>query len=469
MAEQGIRSESRQRRIGKHAGVSMLFVLLTWLSVGSTRAASETGAGITAPGSVDTATVAQDAALENAAELNESSGLDDYQAYAAAHNPELQAARLRWLAARERIPQAKALPDPQLGYSLEDMGGFGSLRHRFEVSQMFPWFGKRELGGAQASLDTDIAGQEYRGVKLQLDREVAESYADYYFLAREIEVNEENLKLLGYLERVAQTRYTAGSGSQSDVVRAQVEMGVLEERLQSLRDMTRPSAATLNSLLNRPADDPLPLPDGLPATEMTVGEEQLRVWLLENNPALNAENLMVERERKGVDLAKLSRYPDLMVGFGLGASRDELSGTMESPGNSYMGMLSLNIPIWGRKNRAAVNEARGMQKAAAQERDNRERSLEAEFETAMFRYRDADRKVRLYRDSLLPKARQSLAVSQRAFEVGAAAFLDIVDAQRMLIELELSLERAQADKLIQHAAIAQITGVESLDAPSDAE
>ena len=152
-------------------------------------------------------------------------------------------------------------------------------------------------------------------------------------------------------------------------------------------------------------------------------------------------SLQTQNSEKVVELAQKQYYPDFMLGLGMETGKDSIPGAMGSRRNSYMGMFSLNIPLWGRKNRAAVNEAKEMQRSAEQARDNRENELAAELQTALYRWRDSERKIRLYRDSLLPKARQSLAVSQRAFEAGNAGFLDLVDAQRMLLELELSLER----------------------------
>jgi outer membrane protein TolC len=389
--------------------------------------------------------------------------LDDFRKYAEIRNPELQAARLRWRAARERIPQARALPDPQAGYTFDDMGkGLGSSRHKLEVSQMFPGFGKRELRGEQASIQADIEEQMYQDMKLRLDTMVTEAYAEYYYLFREIAVTGENLKLLGYMERVAQVRYTANKGGQSDVVRAQVEMGKLEERTQTLRDMLRPVSAKLNAALNRPVDALLPAPADLPDAAVTVSEAQLESWMRENNPSLTAAELQIEKGKKTVELARKQSYPDFMLG--LGTEIDSESGSMDSRRYSYMGMFSLTIPLWGNKNRAAVNEAKELRRSAEETLANRENDLAAELQAALYRYRDSERKVRLYRDSLLPKARQSLAVSQRAFEVGSAGFLDLVDAQRTLLELELMLERARSDRVLSHAVIAQLTGRDRLAA-----
>ncbi|MHB9028058.1 MAG: TolC family protein [Candidatus Latescibacterota bacterium] len=452
-------------KMNKRVRTGMLVLLLgltgAYLIPGSRVAEADARGGASA--SAEGGMPQRSASAADSLLLTEKSTLDDFRAYAGANNPELRAARLRWQAALERIPQARALPDPQLGYRFEDMGGgFGSWEHRLEASQMFPWFGKRDLMGDREGIMADIEEQMYQEMKLRLSTMVTGAYTEYYFLSREITVTEENLKLLSYLERVAQSRYTAGKGSQSDVIKAQVEMGVLEERIQSLRDMLRPTAAKLNAALNRPGDAPLPAPSGLPDVDITRDETRLASWLKEHNPSLKAASFQTQSSDKAVELARKEYYPDIMLGIGVGTGKDSIAGAMGSRRNSFMGMFSLNIPLWGRKNRAAVNEAQEIRRSSEQARNNRENELAAELQEALYRWRDSERKVRLYRDSLLPKARQSLAVSQRAFEAGNAGFLDLVDAQRMLLELELSLERALSDRVQSHAVIVQLTGRERL-------
>ena len=64
----------------------------------------------------------------------------------------------------------------------------------------------------------------------------------------------------------------------------------------------------------------------------------------------------------------------------------------------------------------------------------------------VYRFRDAGRKIRLYRDTLLPKARQSYKAAEAAYRAGNVDFTDLIDAQRVLREVELGYERALADR-----------------------
>jgi outer membrane protein TolC len=63
----------------------------------------------------------------------------------------------------------------------------------------------------------------------------------------------------------------------------------------------------------------------------------------------------------------------------------------------------------------------------------------------LFKLRDAERKIDLYGQTLMPKAIQSMTATEAAFRLGTATFLDVVDAQRILLEFHLSHERALVD------------------------
>ncbi len=64
----------------------------------------------------------------------------------------------------------------------------------------------------------------------------------------------------------------------------------------------------------------------------------------------------------------------------------------------------------------------------------------------MFKYQDAERKIALYRDALIPKADENVKVIQRSFEAGKSDFLSLIDAERILLEFQLTYERAIANR-----------------------
>lgn len=135
-----------------------------------------------------------------------------------------------------------------------------------------------------------------------------------------------------------------------------------------------------------------------------------------------------------------------------------MPGTRDSGKDPVMAGFSINLPIWVGKYRAGMREAQARYEAALKTRSDRANTLSADLKLALFNYQDASRKIALYRDALIPKADQTLKVTQRAFEAGRLDFLALIDAQRVLLEFQLIYERALADHAQRLAELEMLLG-----------
>ena len=386
--------------------------------------------------------------------------LGDYVKYAALHNPGLRAAFEQWRAAVERVPQVTALPDPMLSYAyyIEQVETrVGPQRHRLGVKQAFPWFGKLRLRGDVASAHARAAAQQLEALRLKVAHGVKDAYYELYYLARAIAITKENTALLKYVESVARSRYRVRRGEYADVLRTQVEFGKLEDRLRSLEDLRRPIAARLNAALSRPSDAPVPWPKAI-ALETLADDGQVLAWMREANPELKALEAEIERQATAVELAHKDRYPD----FALGLTYIE-TGTAGLPGTGggndpLIAELSVTVPLWRSKYEAAEREARARLRGAKASLADRRNALDAAIQLALFKLRDADRKSGLYRDNLVPKARQGLKATETAYTAGKASLTDVIDAERVLLDFRLAQERALADHAQRLAELEMLVG-----------
>jgi len=378
-------------------------------------------------------------------EFPRSPSFSDYLDYAEWYNPELKSSLQTLNAAKENLTPSGTLPDPQLNYIIDDMGsGVSTFQHKIELSQMFPWFGKRTLIREQAQLNTEVAQQAYVQKRLKIRSSVMLAYSEYYYLSKMIYITEENMKLLSFLESVIRARYTTGEEDQSAIVKAQVELGMLEEQLQSLNDMTETARAKMNAVLNLPSNYQLPAPEYLPDAHLSLSIDSLTVLLSANNPFIEAMRMKSLMDSKDIELAHKQFFPDFMLGVG---TERLMNKPMDGNRNSFMGMFSLSLPVWRNSYSHTVKAAQARAGSTEQELKNELNGLVLELKEALYKYHDAERKISLYRDSLIPKTRELLAVSQRSYEAGKTDFLDIIDSQRTLIDLELNYERALADRI----------------------
>jgi outer membrane protein TolC len=144
-----------------------------------------------------------------------------------------------------------------------------------------------------------------------------------------------------------------------------------------------------------------------------------------------------------------------------------MPGVSGSGDDAVVAGLSFNLPLARDKYRAAVREAQARRMSAALKREDLLNKFQADAAAALFRLRDAERQIDLYRDTLLPKARESLNTTQSAYRSGTATFTDLVDAQRVLLAFELSYERSLADHGQWRAEIERLVG-HALPAPNAA-
>ena len=316
--------------------------------------------------------------------LTESSGLSDYLAYAALNNPGLEAAFNRWKAALERVPQATSLPDPRFTYQyfIEEVETrVGAQRESFGLAQMFPWFGKLELRGDVALQKANAQRQHYEAAKLKLFFAVKDAYYEYYYLAKAIAVTQENVNLVQHLESVARTRFKTAAGSHPDVIRAQVELGKLTDRLGTLQDLRGPIAARLNASLNRPVGTKVPWPCEFTPADVSLSDEQLLGWLTEHNPDLKAIDFEITRQKQSIELAEKDYYPDITLGLNYIDTANSTGGRDPSDDGKdpIVAMVSINVPIWRGKYDAGVREARARYYAALQDKMERENTLSSDL------------------------------------------------------------------------------------------
>ena len=396
--------------------------------------------------------------------LTPKSTLSDYLAYAALNNPELESAFYRWKAELAAMPREEALPDPMVSYGYyirEVETRVGPQRHRFGISQMFPWFGKRRLKGEIAMQAAMVAFQNYEQKKLELFYRVKTAWQEYYYLGRAIDIMRENIRLLSDMEASMRSRYKLGERSHSDIIRLHVEQDKLNDRLEALEELKVPLRAELNAALNRPVNEYVPEIKSLSPSDLELLFEELAAQLEQHSPRIQALEEEKTKAALSLKLARKKYFPDITLGVSYIQTDDAIvEGVEDSGKDPVIGTLALNLPIWFDKNKSSVSSASHRLKAVSKAREDVTNNLVSQLKMAFYRYEDARRKVRLYTDSLIPTARESLKVLQMDYSAAASDFSAMIDAQRLLLELEFSFERALTDSARYLAQISRLTGVE---------
>lgn len=354
------------------------------------------------------------------------------------NNPGLKAADQRIKAAKTRITQERwALPDPMVGVDVEgrprNPANFTDYMDiEYMVEQEIPNPLKLWTRGKVAAREKDMVQATYLGKERKLIADLKSAYYDLFMIERSIEVNRENKDLFGQFLKSAEARYSVGKATQSDVLKAQVELSKLINEVITLEQMKQTAIARLNALLNRPTRSEL----GTTVFKINSRSNKfewdfLEKLTLEKNPDLLEVQATVKRQEAALRLARFEYLPDFMV-------RSE-NRQMKGEGlEEYDAFLGATIPLWGfKKQRNQVKEAKALLEEARANFQQMKNAVLFEVQDALVRLESNQRLAVLYETSVLPQAKQSLKSAVAGYESDRNDFLSLIDAQRNLKAFQL--------------------------------
>lgn len=370
-------------------------------------------------------------------------------------NPSLAEMVAAWQAAQARYPQVTSLDDPMFGAAVAP-GAFGSNKidggYRLEISQKYPWCGKRDLRGQNAEAEAHAAGHDVEDLRLQLVESARNAFYDYYLVERALAVNEEALRLLREFRGNAETRYKTGLVPQQDVLQADVEIGRQQERQLTLERMRQVATARINTLMHLPTNAPLPPPP----KEIDPGEPLPDVQLLQEEalsrrPDLQALADRVAAEQASLALAHKELYPDVEVM----AAYDTLWQEKELRGQVA---VRINLPIRKERRAGAISEAEAhvAQRRAALAKQTDQ--VNFQVQEAHAQVIESERIVRLYTITILPAARANVQAAQSAYVTGKTPFLSLIEAERNVVGLRDRYYEAVADSFHRRATLERTVG-----------
>lgn len=408
-------------------------------------------------------------------------------------NPSLDEALNSWRAALARYPQEKALDDPMLSYNVApltldrarvsegnttrqfsltpgslptaafqrtDRSGrtFGITTgrpptfrfsdsdterrldqgHVVEISQKFPWPGKRRLRGEMALQEAAGARLDLEAVRQQLLLETKLSFYEYWYVHQAMEINAINLGLLEEFQEIAESKYAAGVATIQDALQAEVEREHLAHQdvvLTRIRNVTR---ARINTLLNRSPGKDLPAPPEEVGRIMPMPDlDLLQHIALSNRPELHALATRIEAKETGVALAQREFYPDITV-------MSEYNSMWREDEHRWMIGAAINVPIQLGRRRAAVDEARAEALRLEADLAGEAAKVALAVHEAFEELNENHHVVELYTGRLLPAAEENLEAAEAGYASGEVDFLALITAQKLLMDTELKLEEALA-------------------------
>ena len=353
-------------------------------------------------------------------------GLSLEQALDAAYarNPDLAAVGREIGIAEGERRQAGLIPNPELSWEVEDTRRATSTT-TVTLSQALELGGKRGARIEVAKAGQAIARLELERQRNSLRADVIQAFHAALRAQTALELAQQSQALTERGLRVVEGRVRAGQSSPVEATRAQVQLAQAEAAVRRART----ERGVANQVLARLTGSAEARFDRLDASNLSPGPAPQAEPLLakvEQTAEWRLAAAQIERGDASLGSEKAQRIPNLTVSLGSQYSREDRERV------NVVG-LSMPLPLFDRNQGNVLAAAR----RADQARDLRnavELRLRSDTRSALEQWATAMGEVQAYDHTILPAAQQAVDTATRGFEMGKFAFLDVLDAQRTLIE-----------------------------------
>lgn len=393
-------------------------------------------------------------------EAQHPTALRDLISEAERNNPQIAAAQYGYRAATHIAAEKSALPDTQLTLQQFSVGSprpfAGYTNSEFAyigvgVSQEIPYPGKRGLRAQVGNREADIRRADGESVTLDVLDKIKSAYFQLSYLQQTLSILERNNDLLNDVQQIAESRYRVGQGTQQEVLKTQLQhTKILQEITMHHRDVGQ-LQAQLKQMLNRPQDSPDIETEPLTARPMTYSAADLLKVVRDQNPAVQAQQAMVNKAQAEVDVAKKEFRPDFNLQY-------MYENTDRKFRDYYAVTFGINLPNRGRR-KAELAEAEASREQASKQLEAELQQRLADVQQQYVAAQTSEEQLKIYSDGLIPQSDTTFRSALAAYQANRQDFQTLLFAFLDVLNLQLDYQRELAEHESALAHIETLTGV----------
>ncbi len=386
--------------------------------------------------------------------------LKDLEQEALKNNPEIRMQEKKAESAGEKKTLAAGMPDPMIGYMVQNVGspfawsiGVEDMSMQGVVfTQEIPFPGKLGTKGRAAEKEAEREQENLRGRRLEILNSIRTAYYEYYLAYKSAEILDQTKELMKNFQRIAETRYATGQGTQQDVLRAQLEVSMLIDRIAEQEQKKDAQAAMISKLAGRDPLAPLGKPADLTMTPFTRNVDDFAAMALKHSPMLEERRRMVEQSEFDLSLSKQEFLPDMVVSGGW-FSRGEKP-------NVWQASVMFRVPLYFWNKSTGVRAASADLHSARYDYDAVRLSTLARVKELYSSIKTAEHHVQLYEEGIIPQARLALQSATTNYQVGKTDFLGLLDSQSLLLKYQIMEQEELVNLNKNLSMMGELTGEE---------
>lgn len=341
-------------------------------------------------------------------------------------NPNLKSFSPKLAAAKANINQASLLPNPVLGFEVEDFGGqldgFNQSESTISIDQPIPLGGKINAKKELASTQLELAEKQNQVQLYDLLSQVKIAYLDLVFSKTLITIQQEQVKLSKKVLSSVTKRHNAGAVLLLEKTKAEILLKQDLIELKKAKNLLKINKQSLVSFWGGEIKDVA----NLEKEKLELGEIEPYLEKIDINNIPIFETTLLDRKiaKKAQNLAKANRVPNMAIG--LGYRRLEQTET-----NAFLARVSFGLPILNR-NQGSIQASINQSKVANLNSSSIKLQVTREIQNLQSSLEIAKQEFDLIKQTIIPKAKQAYYQAKKAYDQGRGAYLDLTDARRTL-------------------------------------
>lgn len=389
--------------------------------------------------------------------------LAEAEELALAAEPGQQAMKAKAAALEARAVVAGQLPDPRLRVGLNNFpiesGGFrteGMTHAAIGLQQAFPAGKTRSISVRQFDLLAAEMNENAEARSRNVLTAARSAWLGLYYWEKAHGLVSESRPIFDDLATVTRSLYSVGRKSQQDVLRAELELSRLQDRLIDIERQRSGAQAALGEWIGHDAARPVALK--LPGWDQVPSLESLQDMLPEH-PSLRAADAQIKARSAGVDLANERSKPGWAVDLGY-SYREGLLSTGE-PRSDFISLgVTVDLPFFRKKSVDSTLSAALQERSAAMSaREQSARALRSQLVAEHARWRDLTRRLSLYEIRILDQAKDHAEASLLAYQSDRGDFADVMRASVDYLDTRIEHIRLQVERAQSYAVLANLGGL----------
>ena len=385
--------------------------------------------------------------------------LEDAVEIAINNNPLIKSKKHNIGSSEGRVRQAGLLPNPEIEFFTQEMPtnniGFDQSQNSVALFQKLETGGKRKLRVKAAEKEKRVMEMDLQSTIANITAKVKKSFFNVLTTHEELKFAEEALEITKSLMSISNQRFEIGDIARIDVLKAEIELSNAKMRVQNTERKYLNSAKILQTVMGVPDIDLNNLFPISTADTPSLNLDNLNDLLLNNHPALKARKKVVDLSVIKITEAKRMAIPDINATVGY----KRLSATDV---NTIQAGIEFPLPIFNR-NQGKIIEARALSHKAKDDVEIVRNQLLLQLSNAFSLYTSTREQVRFFTYTIIPQSEESLKIARQGYKQGEFDYLEVLDAQRTLVNTKISYLKILNELFFSITEIEKFVGVKISD------